>query len=229
MAGGNARVMRCTPEDVFATLADGWLYPVWVVGAARMRAVSPEWPERGSTLHHSVGLWPVLIDDSTEIVSWSPPRRIRLRAKAGPFGRAVVVIDVREHGDGCVVRMGEEPVAGAGRLLPRLIWAPLLRARNRETLRRLGFLAEGRRRERDAGEQTAREEVPETAPSPAGSQASADVAAATDAAADAGAPPAREAASAAADAAGSADSADAAGAAGSADSADTAEAADRSA
>ncbi|MBD7958432.1 SRPBCC family protein [Microbacterium sp. Sa4CUA7] len=190
MAGGIARVMRCTPDDVFATLADGWLYPVWVVGAARMRAVSPEWPQQGSALHHSLGLWPVLIDDTTEIVSWSPPRRVRLRAQAGPFGRAVVVIDVREHAEGCVVRMGEEPVAGAARLLPRVLWAPLLRARNRETLRRLGFLAEGRRRERDAGEQTARDEVPETQPADADAQAQADVHAATDAAADAGAPPA---------------------------------------
>lgn len=174
MAAGNARVMRCTPDDVFATLADGWLYPVWVVGAARMRAVSPRWPEQGSKLQHSVGVWPVLIDDSTEIVEWSPPNRVRLRAKAGPIGRAVVVIDVRERGETTLVTMGEEPVAGPGRLVSQLI-APLLRARNRETLRRLGFLAEGRRREREAGAQTARQGVPEASSAPAGAEAQADV------------------------------------------------------
>ena len=27
------------PSAVWAVLADGWLYPVWVVGAARMREV----------------------------------------------------------------------------------------------------------------------------------------------------------------------------------------------
>jgi hypothetical protein len=160
MATANVRVFDCTPEDVFATLADGWLYPVWVVGAARMRAVSPEWPREGAKLHHSLGAWPVLVNDETEMVEWSPPRRTRLRAKAGPAGKTIVVIDVRPRGTGCVVRIGEEPVAGPGRALPSLLWAPLLLARNRETLRRLAAIAEGRRRERDAGTPLARPEVP---------------------------------------------------------------------
>ena len=49
--------------------------------------------------------------------------------------------------------------AGVARRLPRFIWAPVLRQRNRETLRRLRFLSEGRRRERDAGDETARPAV----------------------------------------------------------------------
>ena len=40
----NVRVLRCTPEDVFAALGDGWLYPSWVVGASRMREVDETWP-----------------------------------------------------------------------------------------------------------------------------------------------------------------------------------------
>ena len=28
----NTRQFRCEPEDVFAVLGDGWLYPTWVVG-----------------------------------------------------------------------------------------------------------------------------------------------------------------------------------------------------
>lgn len=70
------------------------------------------------------------------------------------------MIEVRPRGDGCVVRMGEEPVAGIARRLPRFVWAPVLRLRNEETLRRLRFLAEGRRREREAGGSTARPTVP---------------------------------------------------------------------
>lgn len=103
----------------------------------------------------------MLIDDTTEIVEWDPPRRLRLRPKAGPLGRAVVVIEVRAHGEGCLVRMREEPVSGVARYLPRFLWAPLLAARNHESLRRLAFLCEGRRREREAGEITARPETPE--------------------------------------------------------------------
>ncbi len=33
----NVRNLRCSPEDVFDVLRDGWLYPTWVVGASRMR------------------------------------------------------------------------------------------------------------------------------------------------------------------------------------------------
>lgn len=160
MATASVRAFACTPDDVFAVLGDGWLYPTWVVGASRMRAVDPAWPAEGAHLHHSLGAWPVLFDDDTQVVEWDPPRRIRLRAKAGPLGRAVVVIEVRPRGDGCVVRMGEEPVAGIARRLPRFVWAPVLRLRNEETLRRLRFLAEGRRREREAGGSTARPTVP---------------------------------------------------------------------
>lgn len=160
MASGNVRIFECTPDDVFATLADGWLYPVWVVGAARMRAVSPEWPDVGATISHSLGIWPFLLDDETEVVEWSPPTRLRLRAKAGPFGRAVVVIEVRPRSGGCIVRIGEEPVTGPARALPSFLWAPLLHARNRETLRRLAAISEGRRRERDAGEHPTRADAP---------------------------------------------------------------------
>ena len=35
----NYRVLSCSPEDVFDVLADGWLFPTWVVGASRMRNV----------------------------------------------------------------------------------------------------------------------------------------------------------------------------------------------
>ena len=33
-----SRVVQATPEQVWDVLADGWVYPVWVVGATRMRA-----------------------------------------------------------------------------------------------------------------------------------------------------------------------------------------------
>ncbi len=183
MATASVRLFDCTPDDVFAVLGDGWVYPVWVVGASRMRDVDPEWPAVGARIHHSLGAWPILIDDETEMVEWSPPRRIRLRAKAGPLGLAVVVIEVKPRGEGCVVRIGEEPVGGPAGLLPRFVWAPLLHLRNEETIRRLAFLSEGRRREREAGEKTARPAVPQPDEGTAAPDAAADAAAATDAAA----------------------------------------------
>ena len=56
----NTRVMNATPDQVWEVLSDGWLYPLWVVGASRMREVDDAWPALGARLHHSVGTWPLL-------------------------------------------------------------------------------------------------------------------------------------------------------------------------
>ena len=69
----NVRVLNCRPEDVFAVLADGWVFPTWVVGASRMRDVDEAWPAEGSHLHHSFGVWPAVIDDKTTVREWDPP------------------------------------------------------------------------------------------------------------------------------------------------------------
>ena len=84
----------CSAEDVFAVLADGWVYPVWVVGASRMRAVDDDWPEVGSRLHHSAGAWPLLIDDTSEVLAYDPPRAMVLQARGWPAGEARVEITV---------------------------------------------------------------------------------------------------------------------------------------
>ena len=174
MATRNTRLMRCTADDLFAVLADGWLYPVWVVGAARMRDVDPEWPQEGARIHHSLGVWPVLVHDTTEMVEWDPPRHVRLRPKAGPLGRGIIRVDVRPHGDGIAVTIAEEPVSGLPAALPGILWGPLLRLRNHECLNRLAALAEGRRAEREAGELEARPETPDPADGAASAQAESD-------------------------------------------------------
>lgn len=145
----NVRAMTCSPQAVFEVLADGWLYPGWVVGASRMRDVDDAWPAERSRLHHSVGVWPLLIDDETVSLEWHPPNRAVVRAKGWPIGEARVTIDVRARGDGCLVRIQEEPVEGPGSWIPRFLTEPLLHLRNRETLHRLAFLAQGRERNGD--------------------------------------------------------------------------------
>ncbi|MFF2369147.1 SRPBCC family protein [Agromyces sp. NPDC058110] len=140
----NVRAMDCSPSAVFDVLADGWLYPTWVVGASRMRDVEAAWPKEGSRLAHSVGIWPALIDDETVSLEWAPPHRAIVRAKGWPIGEARVTIDVRRHGEGCLVRIQEEAVEGPGSWMPRAIIDPVLYVRNRETLHRLAYVAEGR-------------------------------------------------------------------------------------
>ncbi len=140
----NTRWFRCDPDAIFSVLADGWLYPAWVVGASRMREVADSWPGAGSVLHHSVGTWPLLLDDSTRVEQWDPPRRMVLLARGWPVGEARVVLSVRpvEKGTGALVRIEETAVAGPAAWMGRVI-EPLLQLRNNETLHRLALLAEG--------------------------------------------------------------------------------------
>lgn len=142
----NVRTMSCHPEDVFDVLGNGWLYPAWVVGASRMREVDDSWPQAGSRLHHSVGVWPLLLDDTTVAEEWAPPHRMVMRARGWPLGEARVTLRVRPWGDGTMVRIDEEPMKGPAALLPSILTAPLLRVRNAETLHRLAYLAEGHAR-----------------------------------------------------------------------------------
>lgn len=139
----NVRVLRCTPDDVFRVLADGWLYPGWVVGASRMREVEDSWPAPGSRLHHSFGAWPALLDDMTSVEVYDPPRRMVVRARGWPIGEARVTIDVKPRKGVSVVRIQEEPVSGPGRFIPRPLLDLGLHWRNTETLHRLAYLAEG--------------------------------------------------------------------------------------
>lgn len=141
-----SRQFRCSPEDVFAVLADGWVYPVWVVGASRMRAVDDDWPGVGSRLHHSAGAWPLLIDDTSEVLAYQPPKSMVLQARGWPAGEARVEITVEPSGTGCLVSIAEDASSGPALLVPSQVRHALMAVRNRETLRRLAYLAEGHAR-----------------------------------------------------------------------------------
>jgi uncharacterized protein YndB with AHSA1/START domain len=139
------RRLKCSPEQVFAVLNDGWTYPLWVVGASRMRDVDSGWPAPGTKLHHSFGVWPALIDDSTEVLELEPGKRLVLEARGWPVGKARVEITVEANGDGSsLVRIAEDATGGPVRLVPEPVRQATIDFRNRETLRRLAYVAEGR-------------------------------------------------------------------------------------
>lgn len=141
----NETYVDATPDQVWEVLRDGWLYPLWVVGATRMREVDPGWPAPGTRLHHSVGVWPATVDDTTSSLEADPPSSLRLQARAWPGGEAEVVLTLEPSGGGTRVRIREDAVTGPGRLVPSPLRQPMLAWRNRETLRRLRHLVEGRR------------------------------------------------------------------------------------
>lgn len=140
------RVVHCSPDDVFAVLADGWSYAAWVVGASRIRAVDEEWPARGTHIYHSVGLWPLLLSDATEVEKVEAPHLLELRVRAFPTGEGRVIFRCTPRGQDTVVSMFERAVSGPAHVLPGAVQDALLAPRNRECLRRLSFIAEGRTR-----------------------------------------------------------------------------------
>lgn len=141
-----SRQTRSSAEDLWDVLSDGWAYAAWVVGASRVRAVDDAWPQPGSHIHHSVGIWPLLINDETEAEAVEPGRRLLLRAQGWPAGMAKVDIHLEPTPQGCRVTIVEDAVSGPATLIPQPVRRMLLDARNREALRRLALLAEGRAR-----------------------------------------------------------------------------------
>jgi uncharacterized protein YndB with AHSA1/START domain len=137
--------VRATPEQVFAVIKDGWYFAAWVVGATRVRAVDAAWPAVGSRIHHSIGPWPLSLNDTTSVQAVDENTMIELDARAWPLGRAWVRITLHPvSSTETEVRLAEKVSGGPARLLPGLAQAILLRPRNAESVRRLADIAAGR-------------------------------------------------------------------------------------
>lgn len=137
----NRRYIDAPPERVFAILADAARYADWVVGSQRVREADPDFPTPGARFHHSVGVWPFVVRDHTEVVESDPPRRLKLEAKARPFGCATITLELVPQDGGTCVTMVEDPSGYTAplRLVPLV--HVLTRLRNAESLRRLEALA----------------------------------------------------------------------------------------
>lgn len=138
----NDVVIDASREQVFAVLADGPRYHRWVMGAADVRAADDDWPAPGSRIHHSTGVGPLTIDDSTEVVVCEPPRRLELLAHLGPLGtfRVEFTLDALAGGR-TRVRMAEAPVEGVSKLAGP-VGDAVGRLRNMLSLAKLKSIAE---------------------------------------------------------------------------------------
>lgn len=139
------RETRASRQRVWDVLSDGWTYSQWVVGNSRMRAVDPTWPEPGSTIHHSIGVWPAVINDSTVVESSLPQQQLVLIANSRPLGKARITLRLRDLDDGgCLIEMAEVPVSAPMKWLPHSLSLAAIFPRNRETTWRLAAIAERR-------------------------------------------------------------------------------------
>ena len=94
----------------------------------------------GSRFHHRVGLGPLTIADSTELLELEPDRLLRLAVRARPLVSAIVTFTVLGQGDRCVVGFEEEPGPRAIGNLVRPLLDPVTHVRNHLSLKRLADL-----------------------------------------------------------------------------------------
>lgn len=144
--------MPVTPDAVFDVLADGHSYARWLVGAKRIRAVDNGWPAEGTRIHHTVGMGPLTINDTTHSLDVDRPRRLVLQARAWPSGEAQVTFAIEPVGDGCVVVLEEHPVKGPAKWINNPLLEAMTGVRNRKSLQGLcRLISEGERRPRATG------------------------------------------------------------------------------
>lgn len=129
------------PERVFAVLSDRTQYQRWVVGTEQTHEAEGDWPEVGSTLRYTVA-GPLKLSNRTVVRAVDAPRRLELRAKAGPFPDADITLDLYPEDGGTRVRMHERPASGVVNALTGPIGHFALSRRNREALDRLRSIAE---------------------------------------------------------------------------------------
>ena len=134
--------VAAAPAVVFGVLSDPFTYSQWVVGCKEIRRVDGEWPEPGATFHHSIGLGPFTLRDTTSVVECDPQQRLVLHARARPTGVARVELSLAARAGGTEVTIAERPIKGPAALLHNPLQDWLIDRRNREGLRRLKQLAE---------------------------------------------------------------------------------------
>jgi hypothetical protein len=105
--------------------------------------VDPDWPSPGSRIDHSLGLWPLLLQDHTQAVQFDPDGLLVLHAHIHVLGQMQIRLEVNPAPEGCRVRFYERSMHGPVCAL-RPLEPVLLAARNRESLLRLSAIARGR-------------------------------------------------------------------------------------
>jgi hypothetical protein len=132
------RHMRASPQAIWDVLASAGEYAHWVVGSQRVRDADDAFPATGTRFHHAVGVGPLSVRDHTEVIAAEPPVRLQLRAKARPFGTALVTLRIEPDGNGGAgVWMSERPDGLYAPLALNPLVHLLIKVRNAESLRRL--------------------------------------------------------------------------------------------
>jgi uncharacterized protein YndB with AHSA1/START domain len=104
--------LAASPRRVFQVLEDPRALRILVPGARTIRHFDPRWPDPGTVVHHSVGVAPLVIRDSTEVLECQPPRLLVLEAHVQALGHFEVRFELQPSGSGTTMVVSEQPVRG---------------------------------------------------------------------------------------------------------------------
>lgn len=105
-------VLPAPAEKAFRLLEDPKSFERLVAGARRIRRFDARWPDPGTAIHHTVGIPPLLLRDSTTVTDVQPPSLLRLEAGIWPLGSLLVEFTFTPHPEGCTLTVREAPLAG---------------------------------------------------------------------------------------------------------------------
>jgi len=141
----NHTYVGASPQAVWRILAEPRSYAHWVVGSSKTRGFDSAWPEAGAVFHHTQGVGPLGLRDTTEVIEAHESHRLVLEVRMRPLLVARVELALAPHGEGTWLTIRESPFGGLlGRFGGPLL-EPALSVRNVESLRRLRRLAESGR------------------------------------------------------------------------------------
>lgn len=137
------RTIVDTPSSaVFAVLADPRRYEQFVVGNSAIRSFDPHWPEEGSEFQHSLGVKPLVIQDSSTALATDRQTYLVMLTRMGFLGATITSFRLSSRPAGTEVEIREEPVWGMVVWMWSKMVDQMLAWRNRRLLVRLRKLAE---------------------------------------------------------------------------------------
>ncbi|MFG2988962.1 SRPBCC family protein [Streptomyces sp. NPDC048257] len=139
------QLIRSSPHEVWAVLADPVRYGEWVVGPSESTPLDAHWPTVGSRLRYTVRLGPWTVESVTTVRHNEPGRELELEALAKGLGTARIFLQLRPWGEETLVVCDEHPLRGIGGALHNSVSEALLQIRHRGMLARLAKVVERER------------------------------------------------------------------------------------
>ncbi|MEU9187272.1 SRPBCC family protein [Streptomyces sp. NPDC048484] len=136
------RLIKKSPKEVWAVLADGSRYADWVVGTSSSYPVRGRWPQVHSAIGYEVRAGFFGFTNETIVRACDDERELELEAHAGPLGTARIAIELRPWGEHTLVIIDEHPLQGVGGALHNVGVEALIQLRHRTMLKRLAEVCE---------------------------------------------------------------------------------------